>query len=505
MARVQNVVLILLDSLNRHLIGPYGAIEFDTPNLDRLAARSVRFDRHVTGSLPCMPARHDLLTGSLDFLWRPWGSIELWEEPITVPLRRAGVTTMLVSDHPHLFETGGENYHCDFAAWDYVRGHEGDPWRTNADPSWVGAPALPARPGQLSFPYDLSRTWFRCEEDFPGPKTMAAAADWLTRSAPATDRYLMVVDEFDPHEPFDTPEPWASRYDDSTEERLIWPPYAIDAVRRGVVTEDDARRIRAAYGAKLSMIDHHLGRVLDVLDAQQAWDDTAVIVCTDHGHYLGERDLFGKPGVPLYEPMSHIPLLVAWPGAPARTVGALTTTVDLHATLCDLFGVSAEHRTHGRSLVPLLDGSATSVRDWAVMGIWGREVHVTDGRCKYARAPEADNAPLSMWSNRWSTMPIHAFPDIRLPKPDDRAALDHMPGSDVPVIRQPFVAGDLLPFWAGSHFTGNHLWNVQDDPSEQHELAGSTSPAEADAAELLRSALDELEAPADQYARLGLA
>ncbi len=139
------------------------------------------------------------------------------------------------------------------------------------------------------------------------------------------------------------------------------------------------------------------------------------------------------------------------------------------------------------------------------MGIWGREVHVTDGRCKYARAPEADNAPLSMWSNRWSTMPIHAFPDIRLPKPDGRAALDHMPGSDVPVIRQPFVAGDLLPFWAGTHFTGNHLWNVQDDPAEQHELAGSTSPAEAEAAELLRSALDELEAPADQYARLGLA
>ena len=56
-----NVVVVLLDSLNRHLLGAYGSTEFDTPNLDRFAARATRFDRHVTGSLPCIPARHDLL------------------------------------------------------------------------------------------------------------------------------------------------------------------------------------------------------------------------------------------------------------------------------------------------------------------------------------------------------------------------------------------------------------------------------------------------------------
>jgi arylsulfatase A-like enzyme len=69
----RNVVVVLLDSLNRHLLGAYGAREFDTPQLDRFARRAVRFDRHVTGSLPCIPARHDLLCGALDFLWRPWG------------------------------------------------------------------------------------------------------------------------------------------------------------------------------------------------------------------------------------------------------------------------------------------------------------------------------------------------------------------------------------------------------------------------------------------------
>ena len=70
------------------MLGAYGGTEFDTPNLDRLAARSVRFTNHHTGSLPCMPARHDLLVGALDFPWRPWGSIEVWEDAITTLLRQ---------------------------------------------------------------------------------------------------------------------------------------------------------------------------------------------------------------------------------------------------------------------------------------------------------------------------------------------------------------------------------------------------------------------------------
>ena len=106
-----NVVVVLLDSLNRHMLGCYGGTEFETPNLDRFARRAMRFTSHVTGSLPCMPARHDILCGALDFLWKPWGSIEIWERPLTAYLRAAGVVTKLVSDHPHLFEVGGRGPH----------------------------------------------------------------------------------------------------------------------------------------------------------------------------------------------------------------------------------------------------------------------------------------------------------------------------------------------------------------------------------------------------------
>ncbi|MFP8875168.1 MAG: sulfatase [Myxococcota bacterium] len=500
----RNAVVVLLDSLNRHMLGAYGGSEFDTPNLDRFAARALRFDRHVTGSLPCMPARHDILCGALDFLWRPWGSVEIWEEPITYPLRRADVTTMLVSDHPHLFETGGENYHTEFGAWAYVRGHESDPWKSRPDPSWMGTPSLPAAQGPMRHQYDDSRTWFREELDFPGPRTMKTAADWIEENAGHHERFMLFVDEFDPHEPFDTPAPWANRYDpDWREELIIWPPYAVRTVERGVLTERQARHVRANYGSKLSMIDHWFGRLLDVLDEKQLWDDTAVILCTDHGHYLGEKDIFGKPRVPQYEALGHTPLLIAWPGREARSTQALTTNVDLYATLADLFGVESRHRTHGRSLIPILRGEAETVRDWALGGIFGQWVQINDGRRKYARAPEGDGFPLSMWSNRWSTMPIRGMPGLKLPAPDRRAWLDFMPGSEVPVIRQPFEPGDRIPYWALNPAVGDHhCYAYVDDPEELDNRCGTSD--ERELSEMLRIALRDVDAPEEQFKRLGL-
>ena len=237
------------------------------------------------------------------------------------------------------------------------------------------------------------------------------------------------------------------------------------------------------------MIDHWFGRILDQLDEQELWDDTAVVLCTDHGHYLGERDAFGKPGIPIWSDLGNTPLLVAWPGVEPRTVDALTTNVDLHATLADAFGVQPTHRTHGHSLVPLLEGKADTVRDHLLLGMWGRHVQVVGGDRHYARAPVADNFPLAMWSNRWSTMPTGA--ELRLPRPDRRAQLAFMPGSEVPVIRQPFGPGDHL------------LHDLDADPWQTENRAGSA--AEADAIDLLRVALDEVDAPAEQYERLGLA
>ena len=119
-----------------------------------------------------------------------------------------------------------------------------------------------------------------------------------------------------------------------------------------------------------------------------------------------------------------------------------------------------------KSLRPLLDGRVDSVREWVLQGYFGREVNVVDLDGKYVRTTPDGPFPLSMWSNRWSTMPVHALPRFGLPKPDDHAYLDRMPGSDVPVLRQPLpeetswshpfttarsVSDPSLPFHPAAH------------------------------------------------------
>jgi hypothetical protein len=161
-------------------------------------------------------------------------------------------------------------------------------------------------------------------------------------------------------------------------------------------------------------------------------------------------------------------------------------------------------RDSGQSFLPVLTGEKDRVRDHVLAGIWGREVHLIDADSKYARAPQQANLPLSMWSNRWSSMPVHhSMPEYEFPTPDERAFLDTMPGTKVPVIRQPFREGDLLPFWAYGRFSGNHLYDLKNDPAEDQNRSGEAR--EAESADRLREALKEIEAPDDQFARLGLA
>jgi hypothetical protein len=145
--------------------------------------------------------------------------------------------------------------------------------------------------------------------------------------------------------------------------------------------------------------------------------------------------------------------------------------------------------------------------------MYGHQVHVIDGKMKYGRGAAGENFPLSMYSNRWSTMPVHNLrADVlrqlgqraRLPRPDSRARLVTMPGSDVPVIRQPFEPGDMLPYWSAVADPGQHvLFDLEEDPDEERNLVGT--PDEKRAIDLLRAALDEVEAPSDHYERMGIA
>ena len=100
-------------------------------------------------------------------------------------------------------------------------------------------------------------------------------------------------------------------------------------------------------------------------------------------------------------------------------------------------------------------------------------------------------------------MPVNIMPGLRLPKPNRDAVLDFMPGSDVPVIRQPFKSADPLPFWSmGMRVDDHHCYDLSVDPDELENRLGSQD--EADMIELLRVALRAIDAPEDQFERLGI-
>src|SRR4051794_30134108 len=131
-------VMVMFDSLNRHMLPGYGCDWTHAPNFARLAKRTVTFDKSYVCSMPCMPARRDLHTGRPNFLHRSWGPLEPFDDSVMEMLQKAGVHTHLASDHYHYWEDGGATYHPRYGTWEFFRGQEGDPWMGQ-----VKEPAIP--------------------------------------------------------------------------------------------------------------------------------------------------------------------------------------------------------------------------------------------------------------------------------------------------------------------------------------------------------------------------
>ena len=104
--------MVMFDSLNRHMLPPYGCDWVHAPNFQRLAEKTLTFDSSYVCSMPCMPARRDLHTGRPNFLHRSWGPLEPFDDSMPSMLCEAGVSSHLITDHYHYFETGGSTYHA---------------------------------------------------------------------------------------------------------------------------------------------------------------------------------------------------------------------------------------------------------------------------------------------------------------------------------------------------------------------------------------------------------
>lgn len=374
-ALVRNVILIISDTLRRDCVGAYGRPPwFDvptfTPHLDRFAQRCLVFERAYSSSFPTVPLRNDILTGRATFTYKPWAPLDRDEVTLQDRLNQAQILTSLVVDTPHPFAPGF-NYQRGFQAWELIRGQEHDRWKSHPRD-----PALPCPPHQLRNPEGTVKQYLRNvhrrvrEEEYFCARTMRAAAEWLEENRDG-EPFFLYVDTFDPHEPWDPPRHYVDRYDPGYEgAEVIYPAYD----RSDYLSEAELRHCRALYAGEVSLVDRWVGYLLDTVESLGLMERTAILFLADHGFYLGDHGYMGKSlitaryqqTIPLYPEVCHIPFLLYLPGATPRRISALAQPLDLMPTILDLLGVAKPEGLHGTSLLPVLTGEATGVREVAI-------------------------------------------------------------------------------------------------------------------------------------------
>jgi arylsulfatase A-like enzyme len=497
-------ILLLFDSLNRHMLPPYGCKWVHAPNFQRLAEKTVTFDNSWVGSMPCMPARRDLQTGRYNFLHRGWGPLEPFDDSLAAILRNNGVYTHLVSDHYHYWETGGATYHAQYNTWEFVRGQEGDPWKGE-----VKDPDIPDHVGQFEgfraklFRQDwINRKYMAEEERHSQTLTFAKGLEFIRANHDA-DRWLLHIEAFDPHEPFFAHRKYKNLYPHEYRGRHFdWPNY--DRVKE---SPEEVQHAIFEYAALLSMCDASLGKVLDVMDELDLWKDTMLIVATDHGFLLGEHEWWAKNRMPWYNELARTPLFIWDPRSGRRNVrtDALAQFTDLMPTLLEYFGVEIPEHVTG---VSLRDAIATgrAARDAVLFGIHGGHVNVTDGKYVYMRAPASpDNGPLY----HYTLMPAHMshlFTVEELRGAELAEPFQFTKGiRPLKINAQAYAKGRTAggePYVLAHQF-GTLLFDIEADPKQEHPIRN---------ADIERRMIDKLlrlmrqhEAPAEQYERLGLA
>lgn len=485
-------IVVLFDTLNRAFLPPYGAEGVHAPNFDRLAARSARFTRCYGGSMPCMPARREMHTGRYNFLHRSWGPLEPFDDSVPQMLDDAGVHTHLVTDHQHYWLDGGATYHPRFRTFEFFRGQEGDEWKGQvADPDMSNVTPH-ASNHALRRQDAVNRQHLTDEADHPQTRTFDAGLEFIETNH-ADDGWMLQIETFDPHEPFFSYAQYHELYGTPTVVEGVdfdWPDYK-------QVTETDAEltHLRDRYLALLSMCDRSLGRVLDAMDRHDLWQDTMLIVCTDHGLLLGEHGWLGKNVPPFYEETIHTPLFVWDPrsAVAGQSRDALVQTIDFGPTLLDHFGLDTTADMQGRSLLPVL-GSEHPLREAALFGLHGGHANVTDGRHVYMRAcVTPDNQPLF----DYTLMPTSMRGRFGADTLRHAELVDPLPFTKgMPLLKVPAIAPTNPAAF------GSQLFDLESDPQQLHPLIDDE--LELRMIGLLVDLMRKSDAPSEQYERLGL-
>jgi len=481
------VIMVMTDSLNRNYLPVYGNDWVRTPNIDRFAEMSVTLEGHWLGSAPTMPTRRDLATGRLHFFERGWGGLEPFDVTLNSLLRRAGVWTHLETDSYHYFHIGGEGYVESFDTWAFHRGQESDGYGSSVRP-----PEEPEHLGQWRPQYARNRARFTSEERYSTPAAFAGAVEWL-KSNEGADDYMLWVEVFDPHEPFDCPRSYVESYgDDWTGPLYFWSAY------RQVDPDCDAtKHLTRQYAGVVTMLDAWFGKLLDEIERQKILDDTLIVFTTDHGHMLGEKGVTGKNKWHVWNQLGNIPLIVRLPGG--RNAGSrrtqVTQNIDVMPTILDYFGAPPSHAIHGSSMRGILEDDAPSARGTALFGWYGQSVNITDGTHTYMRAAaREDNGPL--YRHFLTAVPgsMHDMPGANWYEGAEYGRF--LPYADLPVFRTPMKRP------RGEHHADTRLYDIVNDYAQEKNLAGSELEAKYE--RMLIDAMKAVDAPPSQFERLGL-
>lgn len=379
-AQPYNLLFIVSDDLTRTALSCYGNKVCKTPNIDRLAARGVRFTRAYCQGTYCGPSRASFMSGYYPHATEVFGYTsprpQIGDRQTWAQLfKDNGYHTARVSKIFHMGVPGGiergENGPDDPRSWHERYNSPGPEWKAAGDGETLENNAdglLPAVGGN---------TFVVVEADgddlvHSDGKTAAKAVELIDRHK--DKRFWLGVGFVRPHIPLVAPRKYFAPF--KPFEKMQLPEKVADDwddipkpginYRTTLGMEFDIRRQKKAIGgyyAAVSYLDAQVGKVLDALDHAQLTDETIIIFTSDHGFHLGEHDFWAK--VSLRDESAGVPLIICVPGKRPAVCDSLVELLDLYPTTAKLCGLTPPEHLQGQDLSPLLDDPTAKIRDAA--------------------------------------------------------------------------------------------------------------------------------------------
>lgn len=374
----KNVLFLIADDL-ANLLGCYGDPRAKTPNIDRLAARGVRFDRAYCTYPLCGPSRNSMLTGLYPNSSGILSNGQIFRQ--TIPNHLS--LSQAFRQQGYFAARLGKLYHYNVPNSVGTNGHD-DPasWELELNPAGVERLEEHAKittlvPGQ----FGATLSWYaspKGDAEHTDGK-MALDAEWvLERCARQKDRpFFLAVGFFRPHTPYVAPkDPYFGYYPEAQmpvvqrvkEDQADIPPAALASRKpeQERMTDDQRRQALQGYYASISFMDAQVGRVVAALDRLGLAESTVIVFTSDHGYHVGEHGLWQK--MSLFEESARVPLVIVAPGVSGAGTAAKTPVshLDLFPTLAELCGVKPPAALQGQSLVPMLKDPTATGRGWAL-------------------------------------------------------------------------------------------------------------------------------------------